>query len=194
MTLDAVTRLAAVLALVAMIAIRAPHGQRSRSVAVARSFRGRAEAVALAVAMLAFLVPIVWLVGGWLDFAERAHGAATLAAGCGVTVAGLWLFHRSHADLGTNWSITLEIREGHTLVTSGVYRRVRHPMYAALLLYGLGLALIVPNWVAGPAYAVAMAILLALRLGPEERMMAATFGDAWTAWAARSWRLVPWMW
>jgi protein-S-isoprenylcysteine O-methyltransferase Ste14 len=47
-------------------------------------------------------------------------------------VIGLWLFYRSHADLGTNWSITLEIREQHRLITQGVYRRIRHPMYSAL--------------------------------------------------------------
>jgi hypothetical protein len=32
-------------------------------------------------------------------------------------VIGLWLFYRSHADLGTNWSITLEVREQHRLIT-----------------------------------------------------------------------------
>ncbi|NOT29051.1 MAG: isoprenylcysteine carboxylmethyltransferase family protein [Planctomycetes bacterium] len=57
---------------------------------------------------------------------------------------------RSHADLGTNWSITLEVREQHTLVTRGVYARVRHPMYTALLLYALGQWLVVPNWLVAP--------------------------------------------
>jgi len=83
----------------------------------------------------------------------------------------LWLFQLSHADLGANWSITLEVREKHTLVTQGVYRRVRHPMYTALLLYSVGQALVLPNYVAGPSYGVTMALLVALRIGPEERMM-----------------------
>ena len=52
-------------------------------------------------------------------------------------VIGLWLFYRSHADLGTNWSITLEVREGHRLITQGVYRGVSHPMYSALALYSV---------------------------------------------------------
>jgi protein-S-isoprenylcysteine O-methyltransferase Ste14 len=38
----------------------------------------------------------------------------------------VWLFWRSHADLGRNWSPSLELREGHELVTEGVYRYVRH--------------------------------------------------------------------
>lgn len=51
---------------------------------------------------------------------------------------GLWLFYRSHADLSTNWSVTLELRENHQLITHGVYRSIRHPMYSAFLLYGVG--------------------------------------------------------
>jgi protein-S-isoprenylcysteine O-methyltransferase Ste14 len=79
------------------------------------------------------------------------------AVGILVLVVGLWIFHRSHADLGTNWSITLAVREQHRLVTEGVYRRVRHPMYLALFLYSLGQALALPNWIAGPSYGVASA-------------------------------------
>jgi protein-S-isoprenylcysteine O-methyltransferase Ste14 len=85
-------------------------------------------------------------------------------------VIGLWLFHRSHADLGTNWSITLDIREGHRLITQGVYRRVRHPMDSALVLYSVRHALVIPNWVAGLSNLVAFAVLFALRVGAEERM------------------------
>ena len=96
---------------------------------------------------------------------------------------GLWLFHRSHADLGTNWSISLDVREGHRLVTGGVYRRVRHPMYLSLILYALGQALSLPNWVAGPSYLAAMSLIFLLRLGPEERMMREEFGADWEAYA-----------
>jgi protein-S-isoprenylcysteine O-methyltransferase Ste14 len=67
-------------------------------------------------------------------------------------------------------------------------------MYAALLLYSAGLGLVVPNWVAGPSYFVAMALLFALRLGPEERLMRETFRDAYDAYAARTARLVPGIW
>jgi protein-S-isoprenylcysteine O-methyltransferase Ste14 len=109
-------------------------------------------------------------------------------------VVGLWLFYRSHADLGTNWSITLEVREQHRLITQGVYRRIRHPMYSALVLYSLGHALVIPNWVAGPANLVAFAILFTLRVHAEEQMMSDTFGDEYATYAARTKRLVPRVW
>lgn len=181
-------------ATVAMIAIRAPHGHRSRTVPVKRSARGVAEAVLLTFAWLGFLVPIVWIASGAFDFAEFPLAPAPLAAGAALFVAGLWLFHRSHADLGTNWSITLELREGHRLVTGGVYRRIRHPMYSGLLLYCAGQALVVPNWIAGPSYLVPFVLLLAVRLGAEERMMREEFGAEWDEYAARTKRLMPGVW
>jgi protein-S-isoprenylcysteine O-methyltransferase Ste14 len=107
---------------------------------------------------------------------------------------GLWLFYRSHVDLGTNWSITLEVRDKHQLVTHGIYRRVRHPMYLSLLIYSLGQALVLPNWLVGPAYGVAMLLIFFFRLGPEERMMLGEFGNEYEAYRARTKRLIPGVW
>jgi protein-S-isoprenylcysteine O-methyltransferase Ste14 len=67
-------------------------------------------------------------------------------------------------------------------------------MYLALLLYSLGQALVLPNWVAGPAYGVVFSILLALRLGREERMMLDRFGRDYEAYMARTRRLLPGVW
>jgi len=179
------------LASLVMVVIRAPHGQRSRGVPVARSRRGTLELVLLALAWIAFFLPLIWIVSPVLAFADYPLRLVPLVAGTVCLAWGLWLFHRSHADLGTNWSITLEVRERHQLVTEGIYRRVRHPMYTALLLYGAGQALALPNAVAGPSYGVAMALLVALRIGPEERMMLEEFGNAYSEYMARTGRLLP---
>jgi protein-S-isoprenylcysteine O-methyltransferase Ste14 len=129
-----------------------------------------------------------------LWFAEYSLRAGPLIAGILCIVLGLYLFYRSHADLGVNWSVTLEVREQHRLITHGVYRRIRHPMYAALLLYSVGQALVIPNWVAGPSYLVAFAILFVFRVHAEERMMLEQFGDDYAAYMARTYRLVPLVW
>ena len=115
-------------ATVAMMAIRAPHGHRSRSVKVAKSHKTALEAGLVVFAWVGFFIPLVWVASPAFSFAEYPLGAVQLTAGVVCYVTGLWLFYRSHADLGTNWSITLEVREGHRLVTQGVYREVRHPM------------------------------------------------------------------
>jgi protein-S-isoprenylcysteine O-methyltransferase Ste14 len=185
---------AVLLATAAMIAIRAPHGHRSQKVEVARSAKGALETFLLVVAWLGFLVPLVWIATPALSFADYPLRAAVYVPGVALFAVSLWLFHRSHADLGTNWSITLQVRRGHRLVTEGVYRRVRHPMYLSLLLYSVAQALVLPNWVAGPSYLVAFGLLFALRLGPEERMMRTEFGPAWDEYASRTKRLVPGVW
>lgn len=179
---------------IVLIAIRAPHGHRSRRVKVAKSHKTPLEGRLLLVAWVGFFIPLVWIVSPAFSFAEYALRSGPLVAGVTCVVVGLWLFYRSHADLGQNWSITLEVREQHQLIVHGVYRRIRHPMYSALVLYAVGHALVIPNWVAGPSNLIAFAILFALRVHEEEKMMTDEFGDEYTTYAARTKRLVPGVW
>lgn len=181
-------------ATVVMIAIRAPHGSRSRRVRVIKSHKTPLETVLLILAWGGFLAPLIWIASPAFWFAEYRLRSGPLISGVVCFVIGLWLFYKSHADLGTNWSITLEVREQHRLITRGVYRRIRHPMYSALLLYSVAHALVIPNWVAGPSNLAAFAVLFALRVRPEERMMLEAFGDEYTAYIARTKRLVPGVW
>jgi protein-S-isoprenylcysteine O-methyltransferase Ste14 len=67
-------------------------------------------------------------------------------------------------------------------------------MYAALFLYSIGQALVVPNWVVGPSYLVAFGILFALRIGAEERMMLETFGEEYAGYMRKTKLLVPGIW
>src|SRR6266849_6645554 len=108
---------------VVMIAIRAPHGHRSRIVKVATSYKTPLETGLLVLAWVGFFVPLIWVASPVFSFAEYALSANSLVTGVKCSVIGLWLFYRSHADLGTNWSITLEVREHHRLITQGVYSR-----------------------------------------------------------------------
>jgi protein-S-isoprenylcysteine O-methyltransferase Ste14 len=116
----------------------------------------------------------------------RVGGVGTL-----LLAAAVWLFWRAHRDLGTNWSPSLEIGAGQTLVTKGVYHTIRHPMYASHLLWGLGQALLLHNWIAGLAGLLTFLPLYLLRLPREERMMLDHFGDAYRAYAAETGRIVP---
>ena len=177
-----------------MIAIRAPHGRRSRSVKVVRSHKTHLDTLLMVLAWIGFFVPLIWVVSPVFSFAEYPLRSGPLVAGVACLAIALWLFYRSHADLGTNWSVTLELRQEHRLITQGVYRTIRHPMYTALLLYAAGQALVIPNWVAGFANMIALALLVPLRLGAEEKMMAGQFGADYAAYSARTKRLVPGVW
>jgi protein-S-isoprenylcysteine O-methyltransferase Ste14 len=181
-------------ATVVMMAIRGPHGRRSRNVKIAKSYKTLRETKLLVVAWVGFFVPLIWIASPAFWFAEYPLRSGPLIAGVICFMIGLWLFYRSHADLSTNWSITLEVREGHRLITDGVYREVRHPMYSALALYSLGQAFVIPNWVAGLSNLIAFAVLFALRIGAEERMMVQQFGAEYAAYAERTKRLIPGVW
>jgi len=179
---------------IAMVAIRAPHGRRSRAIRIARSWKNTREVVLLTLAWIGFLLPLIWVASPVFSFAEYALRPGPLVAGVVCFVAGLWWFYRSHADLGAYWSVTLEVRENHRLITHGTYRLVRHPMYSALFLCAIGQALVLPNWVAGPSYLLALVILFAFRVGAEEKMMLETFGNEYAAYVTRTKRLVPRLW
>jgi protein-S-isoprenylcysteine O-methyltransferase Ste14 len=106
-------------------------------------------------------------------------------------VVAIWLFWRSHADLGLNWSMTLEMRKDHELVTRGVYRRVRHPMYAAIFLFAIAQGLVLQNWLAGWGGFVSFALLYLVRAPREEKMMSEFFGEEYGRYVRRTGRLWP---
>jgi protein-S-isoprenylcysteine O-methyltransferase Ste14 len=137
------------------------------------------------------LLPVVYLFTPWLAFAD--YRLPELAPWCGTAVmaAALWLFWRAHADLGQNWSVTLEIRKGHQLVTHGVYQWIRHPMYASIFLFGLGQGLLLENWLAGWSAFVTFAIMYLVRTPREEHMMCETFGEEYQDYMRRTGRLLP---
>jgi protein-S-isoprenylcysteine O-methyltransferase Ste14 len=183
-----------VLAILATIAIRAPHGRRYRELKVKRQFKTELDSVLLMFVMLGFLLPVVWAIWSVFSFADYPPRIALLVAGTACLVSGLWLFYRSHADLGRNWSVTLEVRDLHELITQGVYQRIRHPMYTSLCLYAIGQALVVPNWFVGLADLVPFTILCAVRLTTEEKMMLETFGADYAAYKAKTKRMIPGVW
>jgi protein-S-isoprenylcysteine O-methyltransferase Ste14 len=182
------------LSALAVVAIPASVHHRGGKAKVVKSRKGLLERVLLTLTAIGFFLALLWLATSVLSFADYSLRPVPFIVGASCVAVGLWLLYRSHADLGTNWSITLAVLEKHQLVTQGIYRHVRHPMYLALLLYSLGLALVLPNWVAGPSYLLAIALLFALRLGPEERMMLEEFGKDYETYMARTKRLVPGIW
>jgi protein-S-isoprenylcysteine O-methyltransferase Ste14 len=183
-----------IVGLAGMIVVRAPHIRRSTALKVVKTRRTTLDNVLVGLVGGGLFLPLVWVVSSALAFADYRFSSAQLVTGGFCLVLGLWLLHRSHVDLGTNWSNTLELREQHQLVKGGVYRQVRHPMYSAILLYALGQALVVPNFVAGPLLLLVFALLVASRLRAEEQMMLEEFGASYEAYMAETKRLIPGVW
>jgi protein-S-isoprenylcysteine O-methyltransferase Ste14 len=138
-----------------------------------------------------FLLPLLYLFTPLLAFADYRPLPMVPWIGAAVMVMALWLFWRSHADLGKNWSVSLEIRDGHELVTHGVYRFVRHPMYAAIWLWALAQGMLLANWLAGWSMVPVFLAMYGLRVSREEQLMCESFGDEYREYMHQTGRLLP---
>ena len=94
--------------------------------------------------------------------------------------------------LGNSLAEQVTLQEGHQLVTKGPYRYVRHPRYANILLYNVGLALLYRSLLAVILVGVLMVVLL-WRIHDEEALMHEAFGEAWEAYSKETMRLIPWL-
>ncbi|MCB9852362.1 MAG: isoprenylcysteine carboxylmethyltransferase family protein [Phycisphaerales bacterium] len=174
------------------VATRGVFAHRVKTVETIEKRVGGIEVVLLVFVMIgSLLLPILYLFTPVLNFADYPPPVLAQWAGAVVLLAALWLFRRSHIDLGKNWSPTLEIRKEHRLITHGVYQSIRHPMYAAILLFSVAQACLLHNWLAGYAAFVTFLPLYLVRAPREERMMRDRFGEEYEAYAQRTGRMIP---
>jgi len=173
-----------------------PYRRRNRQKQIVDRRMTKTDCVLLALGAVGLQVmPLIYVLTPRLNFADYhlpTWGSVTAGwVGAAVFIAALWLLWRSHADLGRNWSPKVEIREGQSLVTQGVFRYIRHPMYAAHGLWAIAQVLLLQNWIAGPALLVAFLPLYLLRMPREEQMMLEHFGDEYRSYMSRTGRLIP---
>jgi protein-S-isoprenylcysteine O-methyltransferase Ste14 len=133
----------------------------------------------------AFLPALTDRLGFWTVDGEATRwiGVVLVAGGGALRLAPVFI-------LGERFSGLVAIQPGHTLVTDGLYRFIRHPSYLGLLIVTLG-------W--GLAFRSILGVLLALLLIPplvariraEEALLQSEFGTEYDAYRARTFRLIP---
>ena len=116
-----------------------------------------------------------------------------LAVGAILTVVGLAIAIAARRTLGGNWSSNVVLKEGHELMTTGLYRYVRHPIYSGVLLMALGSAVVV-----GQVYAVTFFVLVlmffAFKASQEEKLLTKHFPDEYPAYKSRVKAIIPFVW
>jgi protein-S-isoprenylcysteine O-methyltransferase Ste14 len=171
------------IAIVAEMAIRAPISNRQRKEPKSNRQVTTQEKVLLGLLFLAmFFVPIFYAATAWLDFANYTLPSWTGWLGVVIITGALIIFWRAHADLGLNWSPTLEIREKHELITRGIYSVIRHPMYASQWIWVIAQPLLLQNWVAGFLNLLVFIPFYILRVKAEEKLMLGQFGDQYRSY------------
>lgn len=139
------------------------------------------------------LASAVWL--ALRDDGQLAARTPALAwSGMATMLAGLMLRWWAVATLAEFFTVDISVRAGQTLIRRGPYRVLRHPSYTGALLTVAGFGLGTGQWSAGLVAWLPIAGAFLWRIRVEEAMLAQAFPGAWPRHAARTWRLLPFVW
>jgi protein-S-isoprenylcysteine O-methyltransferase Ste14 len=172
--------------IVGQIVIRAPHNKKRKAEKMSERRITTQEKILLGLLLVGMgILPVVYAASSWLDFANYTLPSWAGWVGVALLASALFVFWRGHADLGLNWSPSLEIREKHELVTRGIYGVIRHPMYASQWIWVVAQALLLQNWVAGWVGLVVFVPFYFFRVRAEEAMMLDSFGEQYRDYMKR---------
>src|SRR5919109_2631382 len=124
------------------------------------------------VAMIAYVINPQWLIWASLPFPVWLRWL-----GAGIALVGFALLQWAQVTLGRSWSDTPRMMKEQTLITSGPYQFIRHPIYTAFILILGSTLFISSNWLIGLTWAGMTVLDIASRIGFEESLMLEYFGD-----------------
>ena len=180
------------IAIVIEMFIRAPLNQKRKQEKMSEQRVTSQEKSLLGLLFLGmFVVPTIYAATNWLDFADYQLPLWAGWVGVVILAGAIFVFWRAHADLGLNWSPSLEIREKHELITRGIYGVIRHPMYASQWLWVIAQPLLLQNWVAGFLNLIVFALFYFLRVKAEEQLMLEQFGDQYRSYMQKVGAVFP---
>jgi len=135
---------------------------------------------------------VVYVVSpNWLSCAAVRFIPCLRWLGLPLGVSAMLLLIRIFRALGHNFSMSLHVKGRQTLATGGPYRRIRHPMYTALLMFWLSVSILSANWLIGLTGLLGQALIMLVRTPKEEQMMLQRFGDSYTEYMGRTGRFLP---
>ena len=108
-----------------------------------------------------------------------------------LIVTGLIVRWVAILTLGRLFTVDVAIQRDHQLIQTGLYRLVRHPSYAGLLIAFLGLGLFFANWLSVVLLLVPITLAVINRVVKEEQVLLQALGVPYAAYCARTKRLIP---
>lgn len=145
----------------------------------------------LAMNGIGMVIPLIYIFTSRLDFADYYLPDWIGWLGAIVFVLAIWLLYLSHRDLGRHWMAFAGIRENHQLITTGIYKHIRHPMYAAHLLWAIAQVMMLHNWIAGYSFLVTMLPFYYYRKQKEDHMLMEEFGEEFRLYKMNTGALLP---
>lgn len=126
--------------------------------------------------------------------AGEIGGTAPVVVGVALALGGIALRQWAVATLGSFFTVSVEVQEGHRIIESGPYRWLRHPSYTGALLTLVGVSFALGSWISCLVAALLGLTGLVPRILVEERALASRLGPAWTVFAGHRKRLIPLVW
>ena len=95
--------------------------------------------------------------------------------------------------LGKFFTVDVKIQSEHRVVQDGPYRFVRHPSYSAAMIAMAGIGCLTFNWLGFIAIVASCLAAFMIRISVEEKVLMSSLGDDYRRYAARTKRLIPWI-
>jgi protein-S-isoprenylcysteine O-methyltransferase Ste14 len=149
------------------------------------------EQLLLVLVAIGMIITIIYVFSTVLDFANYSLPNWIGWLGSVLFVLALCLLRKSHLDLGEYWTVRVTLHTDHKLITSGLYKHIRHPMYAAHLLWAIAQIMILHNWIAGYSFLIVQIPFYILRIRNEEKMMIEQFGADYELYMEKTYRFIP---
>jgi protein-S-isoprenylcysteine O-methyltransferase Ste14 len=121
-------------------------------------------------------------------------GWLPVAAGLALMVAGMALRAWAVRTLGRFFTVTVDVAEDQRVVDSGPYGALRHPSYTGMLVVYLGIGAALDSWISLVGAPIPLLLAVVWRIRHEERTLHEGLGPAYASYAARTKRLVPFVW
>jgi protein-S-isoprenylcysteine O-methyltransferase len=149
-----------------------------------RDFGSRLFNLASVYGSVGLCLIVRWLGWGSVDWRLQSLGIGLMLFG---VLFRAWAIH----VLGRHFSVHVAIQAEHQLVKTGPYRWLRHPAYTGTLLTLMGLPVALGVWPL--AFAVGAFFIAAhiYRIRVEEAAMSEKFGEAYTNYCQKTWRMFP---
>ncbi|GMQ82896.1 MAG: protein-S-isoprenylcysteine O-methyltransferase [Rhodothermia bacterium] len=188
-------RIALIVIVVAMAGISATFRIRARrdSGTIPRSKEGwKMGLTRLVFALLLFLPIFAYMLRpAWMSWSEIVLPEWMRWAGIGIGIIVIPLVYLVFSTIGSNISETVLTKESHQLVTTGIYSRVRHPLYMVTSLGLVSFSLLTANWFIAAMSVISITLILAVVVPKEEEQLVQHFGDDYRNYQKRSGKMWP---
>ncbi len=193
---ERIFRTVAAVLLVSTLSISGYHRHKAERAGEERSPAWREEGLLVAVGLRSAGLALMLSVAAYvlsprrMEWSRLDLSSWLRWSGAGLGAASLPLAHWVFSSIGENITPTVTTRRDHELVTDGLYRWVRHPLYSVGSTFWVSLSLLAANWFMG-LVSVAVLVMLLVRLPKEEAKLIERFGDEYRAYTERTGRLLP---